>query len=144
MRTERGGKLTKITQPGRDGTCFIPGSSLCFGSCRCLNDGGGWMEYMLIKWGMPFWMWCIFGMGIKGCAVGPSCSWVQCQANTRYWPGGWINVQHLKLLAPLHAPAPACPHEARSGNSQVINRYSIIGAFYVGWRWGDISPSWNS
>lgn len=57
---------------------------------------------------------------------------VQCQANTRYWPGGRIKVQHPKLLAPLHAPAPACPHEARSGNSQVINRCSVTGAFYVG------------
>ena len=57
---------------------------------------------------------------------------VQCQANAQRCPEGLINVQHPYLLALVGAPAPACPHEARTSDSQVTYRCSTKGAFCVG------------
>lgn len=49
---------------------------------------------------------------------------VQCQSNAQYW--------HPNLLALLDDPALPCPHETRSGNSQVTYRCSTKGTFVLG------------
>lgn len=56
----------------------------------------------------------------------------QYQANAQHWPGGPLTVQHPNVLALLDALAAACPLEARSDISQVINGCSAKGVFGVG------------
>lgn len=76
------------------------------------------MEYMVIKWGMQFWGWCIYiWHGHKKLCVLVAVE-VQCQANVQHWPEGPINIQHSHRLSLLDAPATTCPHEAKSGNSR--------------------------